>query len=61
MKMQQRLINTILPQIILFLTRTWLSFLIGLAFMKLISFLINLELRKLMCLNVYMGDNAIFQ
>jgi hypothetical protein len=52
--------NTILPQIILFLSKIYLSFLIYLALNQNTSFLINLEPKKIMYLNVSTRDNAIW-
>jgi hypothetical protein len=53
--------QTILPQIILFLSETMLIFSYILSVKTNISFLINLKLKEIMYLNVSTGDNAIFE
>jgi hypothetical protein len=53
--------NTILHQVILFLSRTVFIFFYILSAKTNTPFLINLKLKKIMYLNVSMGDYAIFQ
>jgi hypothetical protein len=52
--------NTILPQIILLLSKTVLIFSYILRAKTNTSFLINLKLKEIMYLNVSTGDHAIF-